>query len=299
LGKNKIALIGAGKLAHSITSALLNAGYPVQSVISRKLSSAKSLANKFSISHYSNSPQKISIDINIFLLTVPDGEIKKVSDNLSKLKNDFTNCICIHFSGVENISALKSLHKKGCAVGSLHIIRPFPSRNIVNLKNFPASIETKDKRVNSFLIQLCRKLKLKPHSITSDEKIFHHLAAVHSSNFLVGNLFTAFSLIDSKNNLPNVILRQTTQTALDNVFKLSLAKSLSGPVDRGDIYTIKKHIEALDIKIKRGRKEDSFKLLMKNYIVQSLGLLEVVKAKYGKLSEDHQKIKKLLKSQLD
>ena len=299
MGKNKIAVIGAGKLAHSLTSALLNAGYPVQSVISRKLSSAKSLAKKFSIPDFSSSIQKIPADVKIYFITVPDGEIQKVAKNLSKLKRDFSNSICVHFSGVENINALHSLVRKDCAVGSLHIIRPFPSKNIVDLRNFPASIETKDKHVNNFLIQLCKKLKLKPHSINSDEKIFHHLAAVHSSNFLVGNLFNAFYLIDSNNDLPKVILRQTTQTALENAFKLSPAKALSGPIDRGDIYTIKKHIDALDSRIKQAKSKEKLTLLKKNYIFQSLALLEVVKAKYGRLNKNHLKIKNLLKSKFD
>ena len=297
--KNKIAIIGAGKLAYSLTSALLKAGYPVQSIISQKLISAKSLAKKFSIPHYSSSIRKIPDEVKIFFLTVPDGEIKKLADRLSKLKKDFKDCICIHFSGVEDINSLNSLAKRGCQTGSLHIIRPFPLKNIVDIKNFPASIEAKEKRVYNYLIQLCRKLRLKPHRIKSDEKVLHHLAAVHCSNFLVGNLFNAFYLIDSKNNLPKIILRQTTQTAMDNVFKLLPVKALSGPIDRGDIFTIKKHIEALEKEIKQTRKKDKLKLLMKNYIIQSLGLLEVVKAKYGKLSKNHLTIKKLLKSKLN
>jgi len=185
------------------------------------------------------------------------------------------------------------LKKKGCATGSLHIIRPFPSKNIVDIKNSPASVETEDKRAKLFLMQLCRKLKLKPHIIASDEKVFHHLAAVHSSNFLVGNLFNAFSLISSKNNMPKDILRQTTQSALNNVFKLSPAKALSGPIDRGDIYTIKKHLDALEAEIRKS-KSNHAKLLRKNYIIQSLSLLEVVKSKYGKLSEQHLEIRRLL-----
>lgn len=298
MDNRKIGIIGAGKLAHSLVPALLNSNYTLSSVISRKLSTAKSLVIKFSIEHYSNKIQNIPEDVKIFFLTVPDGEIKKVADSLSKLKKNFKDCICIHFSGVENISALKTLKKKGCAVGSLHIIRPFPSKNIVDLKNFPASIETEDKRVNRFLIQLCRKLKLKPHRITSDEKVFHHLAAVHSSNFLVGNLFNAFFLIDSDSSLPKATLRQTTQTALDNVFNLTPAKALSGPIDRGDFYTIKKHIAAVDNKIKQTGKKDKLKLLRMNYIIQSIGLLNVVEAKYGKLSKNHIKIKKFLMSKL-
>lgn len=295
--KKNIAVIGAGKLAWSLTNALVKSGYNVQTIISRKKKSAKLLANKFSIPHYSNSLKEIPRDVNSFFLTVPDGEIKKVAEKLSKLKRDFTKCICVHFSGVENISALESLEKKGCIAGSIHIIRPFPSKNIVYIKNSPASIEAEDKQVKVILIQLCSKLKLKPHMISSDEKLFHHLAAVHSSNFLVGNLFNAFSLISSKSNLSKNILRQTTQSALDNVFDLSPAKALSGPIDRGDIYTIKKHIDELDIKIKTS-KNDRLKLLRKNFIVQSLSLLEVVKSKYGRLNKKHKEIEKFLKKQL-
>ena len=295
--KPKIAIIGAGKIAYSLNAALLKSGYDVQSIISKRLSSAKLLANKFSIPHHSSALSRIPDEVNIFFLTVPDGEIEKVAQKLSRLKRDFRNSICVHFSGVENISVLKSLQKKGCSTGSLHIIKPFPSRNLVDIKNSPASIETENKQVKVFLIQLCRKLKLKPHLISSDEKVFHHLAAVHSSNFLVGNLFNAFSLISSKSNLSKNILRQTTQSALHNIFNLSPAKALSGPIDRGDIYTIKKHIDELDIKNKTS-KDDRLKLLRKNYIVQSLSLLEVVKAKYAKLSKQHLEIEKFLKKQL-
>ncbi len=259
--KKSIAIIGAGKFAYSITPALVKSGYNIECVISRKLSSAKLLAKKFSIPLHENSLSKIPKEVDVFFLTVPDGEIKKVAEKLSKLKHDFSKSICVHFSGVENIDALKSLEKKGCGTGSLHIIRPFPSRNTVDIKNSPASIEAEDKRAKEFLNNLSTKLKLKPHIIASDEKIFHHLAAVHSSNFLVGNLFNAFSLISSKSNLSKNILRQTTQSALDNVFNLSTAKALSGPIDRGDIYTIKKHIEALDIKIRKQSKKTNLSLL--------------------------------------
>jgi predicted short-subunit dehydrogenase-like oxidoreductase (DUF2520 family) len=298
LVKNRIAIIGAGKLAYSIAPALLEAGYNIQTVISSKLNSAKSLANEFSIPNHSNSIKKIPDEVNVFFLTVPDGEIKNVAGKLSRLRKNFDDCICIHFSGVENISALNSLKEKSCATGSLHIIRPFPSKKVVELKNFPASIETKDKLANRYLIDLSKKLKLKSHKINSDEKVFHHLAAVHSSNFLVGNLFNAFSLMNSKNNLSNNILKQTTQSALDNVFKIGPAKALSGPIDRGDVYTIKKHIEALDKKITKSKQKVRINLLKQSYILQCFSLLEVVKAKYGKLNKEHKKIQKFLKDEL-
>jgi predicted short-subunit dehydrogenase-like oxidoreductase (DUF2520 family) len=293
LRKQKIAIIGAGKIAYSLTSALIKSGYDVQIIVSRKLSSTKSLASKFSIPFFSDKLKNIPSDVNIFFLTVPDGEIKKAADKLSKLKRNFKDSICIHFSGVETIDALNSIQMKRGATGSLHIIRPFPSKEVVDIKNSPASIETENRQAKTFLLQLCRKLKLKPHRISSEHKVFQHIAAVHSSNFLIGNLFNAFSLISSKNNAPKNILKKTTQSALDNVFNLSPAKALSGPIDRGDVYAIRKHLDALNAEIKK-TKSIHLKLLRKNYIIQSISLLEVVKAKYGKLSENHRRIKKLL-----
>jgi hypothetical protein len=126
----------------------------------------------------------------------------------------------------------------------------------------------------------------------------HHLAAVHSSNFLVGNLYNAFSLISSKNNFAKDSLKQTTQSALNNVYKLSPSKALSGPVDRGDLYTIKKHFEALDNKIKKSGRNKNLKLLRFSYIIQSLGLLNVAKEKYGKLNNNHLRIEEYLKKKL-
>ena len=95
-----------------------------------------------------------------------------------------------------------------------------------------------------------------------------------------------------------IFSKRTTQSALDNVFKLSPAKAFSGPIDRGDIYTVKKHINELDRKIKT-TKDLHLKLLRKNYIIQSLSLLNVVKAKYGKLNSNHKRIEKFLKKELN
>ena len=295
--KRKIVIIGAGKLAYSLTNALAKSGYNVQSVISRKLSSAKLFANKFSIHHYSNSLHNIPKEVDAFFLTVPDGEIKKVAEKLSRLKRDFSKSICLHFSGVENITSLNALANKGCVTGSLHIMQTFPSKKIVELKNSSAALEADNKKVVSFSNQLCKKLGLKSFRISSDEKVFYHLAGVYSSNFLVGNLFNAFLLFKSKDRKHIDIFKSTSYSTLKNIFELNPAQSLSGPIDRGDIYTIKKHISALDDKIKSS-KSIQLKLLRKNYIVQSLSLLEVVKAKYGKLNRRHLEIEKFLKKQL-
>ncbi|MCH7967436.1 MAG: NAD(P)-binding domain-containing protein [Thaumarchaeota archaeon] len=56
--KTKIAIIGAGRIAYSLTSALLKEGYIVDTIISRKINSAKALAGKFGVKKYFDDKNK-------------------------------------------------------------------------------------------------------------------------------------------------------------------------------------------------------------------------------------------------
>jgi len=157
--KIKIAIIGAGRIAYSLTSALLKREYIVDEIISKKNNSAKALAEKFGVKKYSDDLKLISKSANVFFLTVPDSEIKKTAVQLSKLKLRFSTAFFIHFSGVEDISVLNPLKLKGGKTGSLHLMQTFPSKKIVNIVNVHSAIETNDDSVYKFLLQLCRSLQ--------------------------------------------------------------------------------------------------------------------------------------------
>jgi predicted short-subunit dehydrogenase-like oxidoreductase (DUF2520 family) len=299
--KTKIAIIGAGRIAYSLTSALLKAGYIVDIIISKKNSSAKALAEKFGVKKYSDDINLISKSVNVFFLTVPDSEIKKTAVQLSKEKLKFSTAFFIHFSGAEDISVLARLKLKGGKTGSLHLMQTFPSKKIVNIKNVHSAIETNDDSVHKFLMQLCSDLQLIPFRIDSKDKTYYHLAGVFASNFLAGNLLNAQKLL-SLNNIDEqkyfIILSSTIQSTLQNIKTVGPAKALSGPVDRGDIKTIRKHISSLQRKSKNS-KDNYFSLLLKNYLVQSLNLINLVEEKHAELNQSHQDIKKLLVQELN
>jgi len=299
--KTKIAIIGAGRIAYSLTSALLKEGYIVDAIISRKINSAKALAEKFGVKKYSDDINLISKSVNVFFITVPDSEIKKIAVQLSKLKIKFSTAYFIHFSGAEDISVLNPLKVKGGKTGSLHLMQTFPSKKIVNIKNVKSAIETNDDSMYKFLLQLCSDLQLIPFRIDSKDKTYYHLAGVFASNFLAGNLFNAQKLL-SLNYIEEQkyfdILRSTIYSTLKNIKTVGPAKALSGPVDRGDIKPIRKHISSLKRKSKNS-KGNYFSSLLKNYIIQSVNLIDLVEEKHGELNKSHQDIKKLLVHELN
>jgi len=284
--KSKIAVIGSGKISYSLVNALKRSGFEITVVISKKKSSAKKLADKFKIKNYSDKLSAIPFDCKVFFLSVPDNELKKLAANLAKQKLDFANSVFIHLSGAEDISVLNLLKKTKAKTASIHIMQSFPSKQIVNIQNCYSAIETTNKVVEKFLSKLAGKLKLKPFKITSANKVFYHMAGVYSSNYLVANLFNTKELFKKTNagiNFEEVYAPIITST-LNNVSSFGVENSLSGPIERGDLKTIKKHIKNLNFD----------KSLKSNYINQAITLLDLIKKREGKLSAKHSELKSFL-----
>ncbi len=303
----KISIIGAGKIAFSISSALCEINLPPQIVISKNILSAKNLAKKFNIIYYSSDYftllQNISnknISPNFFILSVPDSEIKNVSNELSNLNLDFQNSYFIHLSGTVNILALNSLKRKGANVGSFHIMQTFSTKkDVVNIKNCYVGIESSNKKTERILFNLSKKLKLKPFIINSEGKIYYHLAGVFASNFLINNLYQS-NLLYTKVGIKNInfqdLILPLVKTTLINVEKKDIINSLSGPIERGDIETINNHIKSLK---KLSNKNSKNNFLLFSYLTNSLHLLDITKKKYKKLTNNHKIIEKILVNELN
>lgn len=284
--KSEIAVIGAGRVSYSLVNALIKSGIKVSSVISKHNASAKKLALKFKIKNCSSNLNIISPDNKIFFLTVPDNQIPSVAQQISKLRLDFKNSLFIHLSGAEDISVLNILKKKGTYTGSLHIMQTFPARQIINLKNCYAAVETNSKKVRDFLFALAKKINLHPFKISSEKKVLYHMAGVYSSNFLVANQYYTEKLFNETRSgiYYRKVFTPITEMAMKNIKHSGVSNAVSGPVARGDIKTVKKHLKTI--------RND--KILRLNYISQSLGLLELIKKRDKKLSRVHEELRKYL-----
>jgi len=254
--------------------------------VSRKVISAKTLARRLKIKNFSSDLHSLTPDLKIFFLSVPDNQISIVAKDISKLNLDFENSIFIHLSGAENISVLNALKKRGAYTASFHIMQTFPDKKIFNLKDSYVAIETNNKKVESFLFGLAKKLNLNPFKISSKNKIYYHLAGVYSSNFLVANQYYTKKLFDRTHSGINYksVFDPISEMTLKNIKDKDVQNAVSGPVARGDIITVKKHLSAL--------KND--KILRSNYILQSLTLLELLRKRDKKLTLPQKELKNYL-----
>jgi len=238
------------------------------------------------------NPESLKIKKGIFILAVPDNQIRLTAEIISKLKIDFHNSLIIHLSGSHDISLLKSVALKKAHTASFHIMQTFPSRRKRNIKNSFAAIETFSNEASDYLFKFSKDLKLNPFLINSGNKAIYHLAAVFASNFINAVLFQSqqlFELLGLKGISFNDIFEPLYSSTLKNIKITSPARALSGPIERGDLETIKKHIS--EIKRISGVNPD----ILSSYVSLSLSLIDATAIKSGKLSRRHIEINDFLK----
>jgi predicted short-subunit dehydrogenase-like oxidoreductase (DUF2520 family) len=292
--KDNLIIIGAGKISYSLAPALADAGYKIKSIISSKKKRAAELAGKLYIKDFSDNPECLKIKRGIFILAVPDNQIRITADKISTLKIDFSNSLIIHLSGSHDVSLLKSVALKKAHTASFHIMQSFPSRRRRNIKNSFSSIETSSPEASEYLFKLSKDLRLNPFQLDSSNKVLYHLAAIFASNFINAVLFQSkqlFEILGYKEYSFNDIFAPLYSSTIKNIKQTDPSKALSGPIERGDLVTIKKHIRELK------RISDQKPEILSSYLLLSLSLLDASSVKSGKLNSNTE-IKKLLVNEL-
>lgn len=292
----RIAIIGAGKIAFSLTDSLIKSGFNITSIVSKNILSAKKLASIYRIKIFSNKLQDIPLDTNIFLISVPDEQIKIIDTKLSKLNLNFNESLFVHFSGSLNSSVMHQIKKKNGISASFHIMQTFPSKTRISIDGSFAAVETDNKKSKNTLFSIAKRLNLIPFSVQKEKKMLYHLAGVYASNFFVGNIFISeelFKLSGIKGIKFEDLILPILNSTSKNIKNNGALQSLSGPIERGDFDTIKKHITAL-----HNNKLKTNSVLL-NYIVQSLSLLTLIKQRASRLTKSQVNIQKYLKSELN
>jgi predicted short-subunit dehydrogenase-like oxidoreductase (DUF2520 family) len=269
------AIIGAGRLAHSLASALKDAGMHVNCVYSRSKRKAAAFAQKFDIPRAVSNLAELPVDTTYYLVSVSDTALPALARQLGIIAKRPAKKTFIHFSGALDSSVFKALASTRSHIASLHILQSFPTTSIVPLAGSAAACESESAACRKAVILLAKSLRLRPFTIHAGQKIIYHLMGVVLSNFLTGNLAAAESLFTaaqlkgiSFNDLAAPIISAT----LKNAQARGIHQSLSGPLERNDIDVLKRHLAAL-------KKTPELRHLLDYYRAQSRHLILVAKQK--------------------
>jgi predicted short-subunit dehydrogenase-like oxidoreductase (DUF2520 family) len=186
-------------------------------------------------------------DATLLILAVPDAAVPEVAQRLPV--DPPPGSAVVHTSGALTLDAIRPARERGWAVGGFHPLRPFPeAQPPPAFSGITIAVDASTPGVLAGLELLAKRLGATPHRVTDDERAIYHAAAVTGSNYAVALVAEAAALLESvgwsrADSLAAV--SALMRASLDGVDAEGLPGALTGPIQRGDVATVRRHLEAL------------------------------------------------------
>jgi len=244
----KVGFIGAGTVGAALAVSLSQKGCKVLAVSSRTLSSSQRLAQLVPDCQVCQTAQGVADAVKLVFITTPDDVISKVASEIKWHKGQDV----IHCSGAHSIDILEPARQLGANVGSFHPLQTFASVNeaINNLPGSTFALEAEEPLL-SRLKELASILNGRWVELKPGDKVLYHTAAVFVSNYLVTLVKLALDLWQGFGVPPKEAtesLLPLLKGTMNNIENIGLPNCLTGPIARGDLSTISKHLNALKSK---------------------------------------------------
>ena len=247
--KPMIAIVGCGRLGAALAKFLSEAGYRLSGLASKSLSSAKRLANLTGTGRFTKIPWEITKEADIVFLTTPDDTISDTCSSIASKDGFKRDSVVLHCSGALPSTILSSAKSCGAFIGSMHPMQSF-ALNEGNKSPFHGIIFAVEGDIQA--LDTAAKIAVDFGAdcipIKTEDKTLYHAAAVVASNYLVTLLSLAYRLIEHAGISGSdtwKVLKPLIEGTLSNIEKAGIPAALTGPIARGDIETVKRHIEAI------------------------------------------------------
>ena len=191
----------------------------------------------------------------IVLVATPDDAIRTAAAALLAQGGVQPAQAVLHLSGLLDRSALAPLEATGAALGSFHPIQTIadPRTAPARLSNAWAALEG-DPRALTAGERLAAILGMQTVRIDGALKPLHHAAAVLVANYTVTLAALAERLARAAGvpaELAGRIYHPLLEGAVQNLADISPAAALTGPVARGDVETVRRHLALLPADVGR------------------------------------------------
>lgn len=276
-----IGFIGAGRVGYTLGRYFFEKKLTLSGYYSRNHSSSVD-ASLFTKSRAFETIEELVTDSDIIFITTPDDVIYGIYCTLKQY--DLSNKIICHCSGAMASVVFDDIESKGACAYSVHPAFAVSDKynSYKEMSNAFFTIEGSDEKIH-IIKAVFDRIKNPYKIINSADKVKYHTALAMSSNLVIALYHMASDLlcdcgfdISSTADVLNPLFLNNAKSIC---FK-GCESSLTGPVDRNDISTVKKHIMALD---------DNMLCAYKSL---STDLVTIAEKKYP--NRDYTKLKELL-----
>jgi len=244
-----ITIVGPGNLGGALALTLSQVGYTVSAIVVRQRSThirqAKALARRMGGGLVLFGKQALVSDL--VWITVPDDAIALVARALA-LSGAWKGRIVFHSSGALSSDELAPLRAQGARVASVHPMMTFVRGEVPLMAGVAFAIEG-DPAAVRVAKSIVEDLGGNPFLIKKQNKTLYHAFGSFASPLLIALLASmeqvGIAAGIQKRDLKTVIAPLLEQT-LRNYLRRHAAAAFTGPLARGDVATIRRHLLAME-----------------------------------------------------
>jgi len=244
-----ISIVGPGNLGRALALTLPPAGYEVRFLAARgksvRSSRFRTLSRRIKARTVEIGKQTLATDI--IWITVSDDAIAGVARALAQ-SQDWEGKIVFHSSGALTSNELVSLRGKGARVASVHPMMTFVRGAVPEMAGVAFAVEGDATAVRTARA-IVEDLGGSAFVIKKENKVLYHVFGSFASPLIIALLASLEQVARAagirKTDIKTMMAPLLWQT-LRNYLKHDAASSFSGPLVRGDVATVRKHLAELE-----------------------------------------------------
>lgn len=285
--QHSMSIFGRGALGSALHNFFKKKSYFIRSVWDRNGGDIYSDKDDSVFKSENNLPKHENEIGDLIFIAVPDDQISPLSKQLSLTPIQWENKSVIHCSGNLPSNICSDLSERGAKVAAMHPIQTFQKGDTQNRFNEIYITLEGEPELLDFLHTIVNDMGAYPIRITPEQKRVIHIASVIASNYLVSLMNISESLLNDAGIDEGIdILQPLVAQTVQNMFEKGVADSLTGPISRGDVESVKYHLKSL-----KGNKPYS-----EIYNLMGLEALKIAEKKGTLSNELADELEKLLKT---
>ena len=243
-----IGFIGIGVLGKGLPLCLADRGYRVTAVHSRSPSSAQWLANRVPGCGVYSSAQELCDATDLVFITTPDSVIGDLAASVTWRPGQGV----VHCCGAASRELLHPAVQQGAITGAFHPYQTFAGleapEDIASRLSGVAFAVAGQEWLESYLWQMATELGGHPVFISDGDRPLYHASAVLACGYLVALLKATIEIWQAMGFSEREAvdaLYPISRATLENLARTGADASVTGPVVRGDIQTLRSHLDTL------------------------------------------------------
>lgn len=242
-------VVGPGRLGTVLAMALHERGWPVAAIAGRRPERCADLARRLGPEIEAGALHDLPGPYPLVILAVADAAIGELADGLVSNRLVDADSVVLHLSGACSSAVLDPVSACGAAAGSMHPLQTFPDPES-GVRALPGShwFLEGSPRALEVARRIVALLDGRPHVIATDSKLLYHASASIACNFVTALLDASLEAAQAAGLEREAMLQALhplVRAALDNALETGTITSLTGPVSRGDVDTVQRHLDGI------------------------------------------------------